>query len=122
MADAKDPGDMFREMLGHWERTSNEIVGKMLQSSEFSRGMNNATTVSLKLQQTMHEQMTRFLAAANMPSREEVANLGAGLRALDERLARIEAMLVAATGASPAPARTTPRPPRTKKPSPSAEG
>ena len=122
MADARDPGDMFREMLGHWERTSNEIVGKMLQSSEFSRGMNNATTLSLKLQQTMHEQMTRFLAAANMPSREEVANLGAGLRALDERLARIEALLAAATGSGPTPARTTPRPPRTRKPAPKAAG
>lgn len=120
MADPRDPGDMFREMLGHWERTSNEIVGKMLQSSEFSRGMNNATTLSLKLQQTMHEQMTRFLAAANMPSREEVANLGAGLRALDERLARIESMLSAATGAAP-PARERPRPPRTRKPAPKAD-
>lgn len=122
MADARDPADLFREMLGHWERTSNEIVGKMLQTSEFSRGMNNATTLSLKLQQTMHEQMTRFLAAANMPSREEVANLGAGLRALDERLARIEALLTAATGVSPTPARATPRPPRTKKPAPKAKG
>jgi hypothetical protein len=116
MADAKDPADLFREMLGHWERTSNELVGKMLQSSEFSRSMNNATTLSLKLQQTMHEQMTRFLAALNMPSREEVASLGAGLRAIDERLTRIEAMLAASTGASAAPARERPRPPRTRKP------
>ena len=120
MADARDPGDMFRELLGQWERTSNEFVGKLLQTGEFSRGMNNATTLSLKLQQTMHEQMTRFLAAANMPSREEVANLGAGLRALDERMARIEALLTAATGAAP-PARDTPRPPRTRKPAPKAE-
>lgn len=115
MADAKDPADLFREMLGHWERTSNEVVGKMLQTSEFSRGMNNATTLTLKLQQTMHEQMTRFLAAANMPSREEVADLGAGIRAIDERLARIEAMLAQATGATP-PERERPRPPRTRKP------
>jgi hypothetical protein len=118
MADARDPADLFREMLGHWERASNEIVGKMLQTSEFSRGMNNATTVSLKLQQTMHEQMTRFLAAVNLPSREEVANLGAGLRALDERLARIEALLAAQAGTTPGPARTAPRPPRTRKPAP----
>jgi len=115
MADAKDPADFFRDMLGQWERASNEIVGKMLQTSEFSRGMNNATTVSLKLQQTMHEQMTRFLAAANMPSREEVASLGAGMRALDERMARIEALLMAATGAKPA-APDRPKPPRTRKP------
>ena len=119
MADAKDPADFFRDMLGQWERASNEIVGKMLQTSEFSRGMINATTVSLKLQQAMHEQMTRFLAAANMPSREEVASLGAGMRAIDERLARIEAMLIAATGAKPA-APDRPRPPRTRKPAPKA--
>ena len=121
MADPKDPADLFRDMLGHWERTSNEVVGKLLQSSEFSRGMNNATTMTLKLQQTMHEQMTRFLAAANMPSREEVANLGAGMRALDERLARIEAMLSAATGAAP-PERERPKPPRTRKPAAKKDG
>ena len=116
MADAKDPADLFREMLGHWERSSNEIVGKMLQSSEFSRSMNNATTVSLKLQQSMHEQMTRFLAALNMPSREEVTSLGAGLRAIEERLARIEARLAAPAAMAP----DRPRPPRTRKPAPKA--
>ena len=115
MADMKDPADMFRNMLTQWEQTSNDIVGKMLGSGEFSRGMNGATNVALKLQQSMQEQMTRFLAAANMPSREEVASLGAGMRALDERLARIEALLVKATGTSP-PVSDRPRPPRTRKP------
>ena len=115
MAESKDARARFMDLLGEWERTSNALANQLMGSGEFSRGMNSATNLGLLLQQQVQEHMSRMLAGVNLPSREEVAELGATVRRMDERLARIEAMLAGiGRGAAAEPPR--PRPPRTRKP------
>ena len=126
MADKLDPAAMFSQALSDWERTTNALANRLMGSGEFSRGVNSATNLSLVLQQHLQENMARFLATANLPSREDVAELGATVRAVDARLERIEALLAGLGGASgTAAAAGTParaRPPRTRKPPQSESG
>ena len=117
MADKVDPAALFQQALNDWERTTNALANRLMGTGEFSRSINSATNLSLILQQHLQEGMARFLAAANLPSREDVAELGEAVRAVDARLERIEALLAGLGGgtASEAPAR--PGPARTRKPS-----
>ena len=114
MAKTSDPGAMFNEMLVQWERTTNDIAGKIMGSDEFGRGMNSAAAFALKLQESIRDQTSRFLAAANLPTREDVTRIAEVVGAIDARLARIESLL--AGSAAGAPHRERPRPPRTRKP------
>jgi hypothetical protein len=118
---AADPAAFFREMLGHWETMANQFGSELMKSGEFARTVHGATAASLKAQEAAKEAMSRALAAANMPSREEIFDLSARVRAMDERLFRIEAMLTELTGASPGGAKRGPKPARTRKPPKSAK-
>lgn len=109
-----DPAALWRDMLGQWEKVSNEWGGKLMQSSEFAQGMQGMTALSLKLQQGSHEAMQKMLTAANLPSRADLLELGAQVRGVEERLGRIEAALATIGAAAPAPER--PKPARTRQP------
>ena len=117
MADKKtDPNDLFGQMLGQWEKATNEFANTVMGSQSFGQGQNAAMTASLKIRETMHEQMTRFLEVANMPSREDITELRAAVAKLDAKLDRIERKLDgAAPNAKPAAAPVK-SPPRTRKP------
>ena len=118
MTDKRDPGAAFQQMLTDWERSTNALANQLMGTGEFSRTINGVTNLSLALQQQIQEHMSRVLATVNLPSREEVAELGVTLRQVDERLSRIEALLAGLGGAG-AQATSTPerpRPPRTRKP------
>jgi len=106
-----DPAALFRTMLAEWEKMTNNVGGDYLRSDDWTRFMHGGQTATLQLQEATKAAMERALAAANMPSREEVANLSDRLGRIEAQLARIEA----AVGAVPtAPAR--PKPTRTRKP------
>lgn len=113
---AADPAAFFREMLGQWETIANQFGNELMKSGEFARTMHGATTASLKAQEAAREVMTRVLAAANMPSREEVFDLAARMSSIEERLMRIEAMLTTIGAQAPDSARRAPKPKRTRKP------
>jgi len=106
-----DPAAFFRTMLAEWEKAANSVGGQYLRSEDWTRAMHGAGGATLQVQEAMHDAATRALAAANMPSREEVADLSARLGRMEAQLARIEAAL----GAAPA-APDRPRPTRTRKP------
>lgn len=106
-----DPFAMFRDMVNQWEKAANEYGGKVAGSSEFARTMQGATAMSMQIQQAVHEGMTKVLAATNIPSREDIAALGARVGAIEAQLVRIEAAL----GATPTRA-AAPKPQRTKQP------
>ncbi|HEY4441263.1 MAG TPA: poly(R)-hydroxyalkanoic acid synthase subunit PhaE [Candidatus Elarobacter sp.] len=114
MADEpKDPMALWREMLGQWEKSVNALANQTMGSEEYSRRMNGAMGASLKLQESMRDAMTTYLATMNLPSRTDVARL-------DERVASVEAKLdrlIALVERGSAPkAPSAPRPPRTKRP------
>ncbi len=114
MPGAGDPAAMFRDMLGQWEKMSNEWGSQLLQSSEFSKSMQGVTALSLKLQQGSQEAMQKVLTASNLPSRADILELGAQVRGVEERLSRIEAALATIGATPPVPER--PKPLRTRKP------
>lgn len=121
---AKDKGDinqLFGQMLTQWEDMSNQLANNIMSTPQFGKGQDAAMAVSLKLRETMHEQMTRFLEAANMPTKDDLVELRGAVSKLDERLDRIERNLEALTakgdGSAPAPK----GPPRTRKPKPKAK-
>ncbi len=108
-----DPMAMFRQFVTQWENMANEMGGKVAQSSEFTKGMQAATTASLQVQNAVNEGMSKVLATANLPSRAEIVALGERLGGVEDQLRRIESMLAGQQSASTS---TTPKPRRTKTP------
>jgi len=123
-----DPAAFFREVLGQWEQMANEYGGNLLKTGEFSRVMHGANSAALRAREVGGEMMERALAAAQMPSVTDIANLSERLRLVEESLQRVESMLrtvVAAQGINePPPVATPPRPKpkRTRKPPSQAKG
>lgn len=116
---APDPAAFFREMLGQWEGIANQFGTELMKSGEFARTMQGATSVSIKAKEAAGEAMSRALAIANLPSRDEIVDLGGRLSAIEGRLGRIEAMLERLAGPAAAPPARA-RPSRTRKPPPQA--
>lgn len=107
-----DPFQLFRQLVNQWEKIANDVGGQAMKTSEFAQGMQGATAFSLQVQQAVHDGMTKVLAAANMPSREDLAAIGERIAQLESQLSRIEAALGNAGQPSPAAA----KPKRTRKP------
>lgn len=105
-----DPFAFFRDMVGQWEKYANEHGAKALQTPEVAKQMQGVTAAGLQIQQSVHEAMSKVLATANMPSRDDFTALAARVAAMEGQLTRIEAALGAA------PVREGPRPKRTRQP------
>lgn len=103
-----DPAAFWRDLLGQWEQAVNKFGGETLRSEGFAQGMGGASTVAAQGQQATHELMTRWLAALNMPSRAEFADLSARIAKIEEAVHRIEAAV------APRAAPNRPRPRRTR--------
>ena len=109
---ATDPGAFFRTMLGEWEKLANTMGGDLLKTGEWSRAMNAGQSAQIEAQAAMNGITERALAAANLPSRSEFADLSARIGRIEAALERIEAHL---TG-TPLPAPQRPKPTRGRKP------
>lgn len=103
-----DPAAMWRDMLGQWEQSVNKLGGDAMRTEQFAQTMGSATGAAAHGQQATHEMMTRWLAALNMPSRAEFADLSARLARIEEAVHRIEAAV------APRPSHNRPRPRRTR--------
>ncbi|HEU0044352.1 hypothetical protein [Sphingomonas sp.] len=115
---ATDPGAFFRTMLGEWEKLANGVGGDVLKTGEWSRVMHAGQTAQVEAQAAMNGITERALAAANLPSRTEFADLSARIGRIETTLERIEAHLTGT--ALPAPIR--PKPTRGRKPPAPAAG
>lgn len=113
---APDVNDLFGSVLGQWEELTNQFANSMMRTSEFSRGMNSATQVTLEFRKAMAEQMSRLLAVANLPSRAELIELHRAVNENTARLSRIESMLSKLLQAPGSSSRSASSPPRTKRP------
>jgi len=111
---APDPAAAFRDLVAQWEKGINELANRTMNSDEFSRAINKATTASTTMQQQLGELIGRYLASLNLPSRSEMVNIGERLQAIETSLHRISAQLDRASAANA----NTPGagPPRTKRP------
>lgn len=121
MAESKtlpDPMAMWRDWVATSERQWNAFLNNAMATDEFSQAMGRFMDVYLGMQKNMNEVMGKYLQAANLPTRDDVLGLGERLTALEDRLIRMETLLVAmaAANAPAAEAPAKPRPPRTRKP------
>ncbi|HSG90935.1 MAG TPA: hypothetical protein VLA56_17080 [Pseudomonadales bacterium] len=122
-----EPFAQLQQFITDWERRIDSVANRVMGTDEFSRTMNAAQKIQLGMQKAFMEAMANHLNNLNMPSRSDITDIGATLVALEQRLARIEAMLArqaqvqaqAPGQVAAAPARRGP--PRTRKP-PSAGG
>jgi hypothetical protein len=88
-----DPTTLWRDMLTQWERGLNSITDHATGSNEFSRGMQQITALSLRMQQTAGEAMSKSLQAMNLPTRTDILALNERIARIEETLARLEAAL-----------------------------
>ena len=52
---AADPGAIWRDLIAQWEKGFNNLANQTMGSGEFSRYMNQAMTLSMKMQNSMGE-------------------------------------------------------------------
>jgi polyhydroxyalkanoic acid synthase PhaR subunit len=122
--DAREPSDPFawwRDWLVQSERQWNSALNELMGSDQFASSMGRWMEVYLGVQKNVNETLGRALTGMNVPNRDDVAELGQRLSAIEERLARIETLIERGTGVS---ATTTERrrPPRTRKPPSASAG
>ena len=119
MADNKplDPSAQFQEYVTQWERSVDEFFNQLMGTEQFSQSMNQLQKLQLEFQKTFRNTMAEQMVHWNIPSRDDVLQLGEQVRSLDDRLARIESMLgkMAGTGSKPSGPPRTKRPPSKKK-------
>jgi polyhydroxyalkanoic acid synthase PhaR subunit len=111
-----DPFAMWRDALSKWESSVNDLANKSMVSPEFSQFMNQAGSVTMRMQHAMGEMMQKYLTAMNMPTRADITALGERLQNIEQQLARLAE---ASDRSSPAALPQTQRfaaPPRTKRP------
>jgi polyhydroxyalkanoic acid synthase PhaR subunit len=112
-----DPGERFRELVTEWERSFDALANRFMGTEEFSRTMNQLQNLQLSVQKAVAEVIGKQLAAVNVPSREDVLQIGQAVHELEMRLARVEHKLDEVAQASGIEtARRKQGPPRTKRP------
>jgi hypothetical protein len=88
-----DPLALWRDMLSKWETGFNDIANRNMAAPEFSRFMNQAMGMSVRMQHGLGELMGRYLTAMNMPTRADIAALGERLQGIEEQIARLTATI-----------------------------
>lgn len=124
MADkSADPVQMWHGFLADMEKQLNSFSNQAMGSEDFSRIMGQMTGASAGAKKAFGDFMERYLAAMNLPSRNELIDLGERLHRIEGRLndiatllQRVHADVGAADGTG------APRPPRTKRPPSGAGG
>jgi hypothetical protein len=121
-----DPVATFRNLITEWERGFDSLANRLMGTEEFSRSMNQFQNMQMGMQKAFNEAMASQLSAFNLPSRDDVLRIGENLRALDQRVARVEELLIniasgGKTGAKKA-RKSKKGPPRTRKAPSHAEG
>lgn len=120
-ADQQVPDVMqfWRDWLTQSERQFNAFFAQSMNTEPFARSVGGYMEMYATFQRMMAQGMERYLALINIPSRTDVIGLGEAMRAMDERLARIEELLqiaVDAGGSRERDAAPPSEPSRTRRP------
>jgi hypothetical protein len=113
--ETSDPFAWWRDWLVQSERQWNSALNEVMGTDQFASSMSRWMELYLGVQKNLNETLGRALTGMNVPNRDDVAELGQRLSAIEERLARIETLIERGSGVS---ATTAERrgPPRTRKP------
>jgi hypothetical protein len=107
-----DPMKMWRDWFVKNERDWSESITRMIKDDSVSRSLGKEFNASLVQQQALTRSMAEFMAAMNLPTRDDLSALGERVGQLEDAIARVEALVVQLKSGSAAAA---PRPPRTRK-------
>ena len=112
---ALDPLNLWRDALSKWEGGANQLANKQMGSEDFARAMNGLLSLSMGLQQALGQANGALLKELNLPSRNDMIEMGARLQRIEDAIEQLNQRL---GGVVPAPAATETKsmPPRTRKP------
>ncbi len=113
-----NPLDAWRQFITDSERQWNGFFKEVLGTDTFSGAMNTWVEASLTVQRMVADNLERYYTAFNIPSHQDLVALGERMKAIEDKLASIEAMLqAAAPDAAIKRQAPRPKPARTKRPS-----
>jgi polyhydroxyalkanoic acid synthase PhaR subunit len=105
---------MWSEWLTQSERQWNTFFNETMNTDQFSQSLGGMMDFYIAMQKGFSDQMARYLATVNMPSRTDILAVNDRLLDIENRLAAIEARLTS-MGAATNTADATRRPARTRK-------
>jgi hypothetical protein len=110
-----DPLELWRDALSQWEGSANSAANKGMGSEEFAQGLHAAAGVTTGLQQALAKANGALLKELNLPSRNDLIEIGVRLQRIEDAIEQLSQRL---GSVAPAPAASEPRPmpPRTRKP------
>jgi hypothetical protein len=111
-----DPLAQFQQFVTEWERRLDGLANRVMGTDEFTRSLNALQNAQLGMQRTFMEGMANYLNGLNMPSREDVTELGERLHAIEQRLTHMEGTLARLAGDNAAPVARPAGPRRTRQP------
>ena len=105
---------MVRNLISEFETRLDAVSRDFFGTDGFARTANIANDLSHRARKGFSDRMGKQLEFYNMPSRDDITALGERIMEVEDRLIRIEDMLLKALPASADASRSGP--PRTKKP------
>ena len=124
MADnSNDPAVIWQTMIGEMEKGFNAFANQAMASPQFSKVVNQVGGVTAGAQKQLGDLMEKYLLTMNLPSRAQMVSMAERLQSIEGQLNEIKAMLNQMQGNAAGSATgfsATPRPPRTKRPTPAA--
>lgn len=110
-----DPMALWRDALTQWEGGANSAATRQMGSEEFAQALHAMAGVSTGIQQALGKANGALLKELNLPSREDLIEIGVRLQRIEDAIEQLTQRL---GGVAPAPTSSEPRqmPPRTRKP------
>jgi hypothetical protein len=90
-----DFGNLWRDLLRQWEDAGNSLGTDAMQSPEFSRFMNQATSSSAALQRVFADLSAKYLAALNLPTKSDIVAIAERLDAIEKRIEEMQLTMAA---------------------------
>lgn len=110
-----DPMALWRDALTQWEGGANSAATRQMGSEEFAQALHAMAGVSTGIQQALGKANGALLKELNLPSRNDLIEIGARLQRIEDAIEQLTQRL---GGVAPAAASGEPKqmPPRTRKP------
>jgi polyhydroxyalkanoic acid synthase PhaR subunit len=112
------PFELWRQIYETNERAWNAVLERTVNNPAFAESSGKILETFLSAQKTVRDNMRQYLEQVNLPTREDIARLGELIVSLeekvdqlDDRLARIESSLAAASTPPASSASSVPSPP-----------
>lgn len=97
-----DPLQMWREAVTKLENDANTLASGSMKSPEVARSLQQASAVTMGMQQVFEKIVEAYLRRSNLPSRKELLEVMESLQRIEEKIDR----LLPQDTSVPKPART----------------